>query len=118
MPILLACLVALALAAEPLTAQSYLELRDGRPVCLPQQHLPTSFPGATWQQIDVDGKPVFEAHRDGEAVGYLFLSHQLDDMVAYSGKPLEILVAMTADGLIERVDLIDHHEPILLVGIP
>jgi NosR/NirI family transcriptional regulator, nitrous oxide reductase regulator len=118
MSIVLASLVALIVAAVPLTAMSHLEIRDGRPICLPQEHIPASFPGATWQQISIDGKPVMQASRDGEAVGYLFLSHELDKMVAYSGKPLEILVAMSADGTIEQVDLIDHHEPILLVGIP
>jgi NosR/NirI family nitrous oxide reductase transcriptional regulator len=111
-------LVALIFAAGPVDALSRLELREGLPICLPQEHVPTSFPGATWQQIDIDGRPVMEARRDDEAVGYLFLTHQLDDMVAYSGKPLEILVAMSAAGVIEQVYLIDHHEPILLVGIP
>ena len=106
------------LATAVLAATSHLELRDGLPVCLPQEHRPESFPGATWHQIAIEGKPVLEARRHGEVVGFLFLTHQLDDMVAYSGKPLEILVALTAEGVIERVDLIDHHEPILLVGIP
>ena len=118
MSIVLACVAALILTTMPATAVSHLEVRDGQPICLPQQYVPASFPGATWQQIDIDGKPVMEARRDGDAVGYLFLSHQLDKMVAYSGKPLEILVALTADGTIEQVDLIDHHEPILLIGIP
>lgn len=106
------------LATAALAATSHLELRDGLPVCLPQEHRPESFPGATWHQIEIEGKPVLEARRHGEVVGFLFLTHQLDDMVAYSGKPLEILVALTVEGVIERVDLIDHHEPILLVGIP
>lgn len=114
--ILAICGVLLATAA--LAATSHLELRDGLPVCLPQEHRPESFPGATWHQIEIEGKPVLEARRHGEVVGFLFLTHQLDDMVAYSGKPLEILVALTVEGVIERVDLIDHHEPILLVGIP
>jgi len=106
------------LATGPLVAQSHIELRDGQPIVLPQEHLPVSFAGSIWQQLAIDGKPVMEARRDGEPVGYLFLTHELDDMVAYSGKPLEILVALRPDGVIEQVDLIDHHEPILLVGIP
>ena len=106
------------LATGPLAATSHLELRDGLPLVLPQEHAPESFPGSTWRHVTIGGKPVLEARRDGDLVGFLFLTHQLDDMVAYSGKPLEILVALTAEGVIERVDLIDHHEPILLVGIP
>lgn len=117
MRILLAGLVVL-LATGPLVAQSHLELRDGEPIVLPQEHAPTSFAGSTWQQLEINGKPVMEARREDEPVGYLFLTHELDDMVAYSGKPLEILVALSAQGIIEKVDLIDHHEPILLIGIP
>lgn len=112
------CLALFCLTITPVSALSHLEIRDGRPVCLPQDPKLESFPGASWQQILIEGKPVLEARREDAVVGYLFLSHQLDDMVAYSGKPLEILVAMTADGVIEQVDLIDHHEPILLIGIP
>lgn len=108
----------LLLTAGPLAAASHLELQDGQPVVLPQKHVPTSFPGSTWRQFEIDGSPVFEARLGEEAVGYLFLTHQLNDMVAYSGKPLEILVALTVEGIVEKVDLIDHHEPILLVGIP
>ncbi len=106
------------LATGPLAALSHLELQDDHPVVLPQKYMPESFPGSTWRQLSIGDKPVLEASRDGGAVGYLFMTHQLDNMVAYSGKPLEILVAMKADGVIERVDLIDHHEPILLIGIP
>ena len=113
-----ALLLALLTAASPLAAVSHLEIRDGRPVCLPNERVPDVFPGASWQPLEVDGRPVLEASRDGDRVGYLFLTHQLVDMVAYSGKPLEILVALTADGVIEHAELIDHHEPILLVGIP
>jgi NosR/NirI family nitrous oxide reductase transcriptional regulator len=103
MIVLLACLLYLgvtAAAAEP----SYLELRDGKPVCLPQQYTPDVFDEAQWELAHLNGKP--------------FLTHQLVDMVAYSGKPLEILVALTADGIILNAELIAHHEPILLVGIP
>lgn len=106
------------LSAGQLAARSRLEIRDGQPIVLPQKHHPESFTGADWRAIDIDGKPVLEARRDGDIVGFLFLSHQLDDMVAYSGQPLEILVALTVEGIVQRVDLIDHHEPILLIGIP
>jgi NosR/NirI family transcriptional regulator, nitrous oxide reductase regulator len=118
MSLALACLLAILAAALPAEAVSHLALRDGRPICLPQEHVPAVFLGAEWQYREMRGKPVMEARINGEPVGYLFLTHQLVDMVAYSGKPLEILVALSAAGTIERADLMDHHEPILLVGIP
>ena len=117
MNVLFVCLmsiVASAVGAEP----SQLVLRDGHPVCLPQDYTPEVFQDAEWQQAEVDGRPFLVARRDGDAVGYLFLTHQLVDMVAYSGKPLEILVAMSAQGEILSAELIAHSEPILLVGIP
>ncbi|MFT5085757.1 MAG: NosR/NirI family nitrous oxide reductase transcriptional regulator [Candidatus Latescibacterota bacterium] len=118
MSIALACLLGLLATALPVEAVSHLELRDGRPICLPQEHVPDVFAGAQWQAIEMAGKPVMEARVDGERVGFVFLTHEFVDMVAYSGKPLEILVALSATGTIERADLMDHHEPILLVGIP
>ena len=36
----------------------------------------------------------------------------------YSGKPIEILVGLGVDGKIAGARLMDHHEPIFLVGIP
>ena len=117
-PLHLALALLLALASLPATAASRLELRDGRPVCLPQGEIPDVFPGAAWSSVTVDGAAVLEARRDGELEGHLFLTHRLDGMVAYSGKPLEILVALAAEGTIVRTRLIAHHEPILLVGIP
>ena len=118
MRIILAVLGVLLVTSPSVATTSRLELRDGYPVVRPQERVPDSFQGATWRQTEIEGNPVFEARRDGELVGFLFLTHQLDDMVAYSGKPLEILVALTPEGVIQQVDLIDHHEPILLVGIP
>ena len=118
LPIYLALALFLALTSLPATAASRLELRDGRPVCLPQGHLPEVFPGAVWSSVLIDGKEVLEARRGGALAGHLFLTHRLDGMVAYSGKALEVLVALAADGTILHTRLIDHHEPILLVGIP
>ncbi|NKB67085.1 MAG: 4Fe-4S binding protein [Candidatus Latescibacteria bacterium] len=97
---------------------SYLELRQGQPVCLPQEYTPEVFSGAQWEMGQANGKPFLLARIEGEVAGYLFLTHQLVDMVAYSGKPLEILVALSPEGTILSAELIAHSEPILLVGIP
>jgi NosR/NirI family nitrous oxide reductase transcriptional regulator len=36
----------------------------------------------------------------------------------YSGKPIHQLVAMDMQGVIRKVLLVEHHEPIVLIGIP
>jgi NosR/NirI family nitrous oxide reductase transcriptional regulator len=36
----------------------------------------------------------------------------------YSGKPIHQLVAMDIRGIIQKVLLVEHHEPIVLIGIP
>lgn len=49
---------------------------------------------------------------------YLFYSIDFTQTIAYSGKPLELLIHLKSNGLIENLKLIKHSEPILLTGIP
>ncbi len=51
-------------------------------------------------------------------VGYVFLSTDIVDIPAYSGKPVVTLIGMNAKGIITGVRILRHSEPILLVGIP
>ncbi len=51
-------------------------------------------------------------------VGYVFLSTDVVDIPAYSGKPVVTLIGMDARGRIAGVQILKHSEPILLVGIP
>lgn len=72
------------------------------------------------------GKPAYvEAYRnrpDGEAdrelLGYVFLSTDIVDIPAYSGKPVVTLIGMDTQGIITGVRILRHSEPILLLGIP
>ncbi len=69
------------------------------------------------------GRPAYvEAYqtRDGQPVlvGYVFLSTDVVDIPAYSGKPVVTLMGMDATGTIVGVKILKHSEPILLVGIP
>jgi len=58
----------------------------------------------------VDGKP--------QLAGYVWLSTDVADIPAYSGKPVVTLIGMDAQGIIRGVRILKHSEPILLVGIP
>ena len=69
------------------------------------------------------GHPAYvEAYRKGtsgqELVGYVFLSTDIVDIPAYSGKPVVTLIGMDTGGKIRGVRILKHSEPILLVGIP
>ncbi|WP_375056876.1 4Fe-4S binding protein [Zobellella sp. DQSA1] len=55
---------------------------------------------------------------DGQASRYAFLTRQFADIPAYSGKPVELLLAMDEQGRLEHSRVLEHHEPILLIGIP
>ncbi len=51
-------------------------------------------------------------------IGYVFLSTDVVDIPAYSGKPIVTLIGMDTDGIITGVRVLKHSEPILLAGIP
>ncbi len=69
------------------------------------------------------GRPAYvEAYRDEHGqqklLGYVFLSTDIVDIPAYSGKPVVTLIGMDVAGKILGVKVLRHSEPILLVGIP
>ena len=66
----------------------------------------------------VDG-PLIRTISQGDTVlGYAFETEDILDIPAYSGEPVNVLVAMDTEGNYLSVQVLEHHEPILLVGIP
>jgi NosR/NirI family nitrous oxide reductase transcriptional regulator len=55
---------------------------------------------------------------DRELIGYVFLSTDIVDIPAYSGKPVVTLIGMDTRGIVTGVRILRHSEPILLLGIP
>lgn len=53
-----------------------------------------------------------------DVVGYAFQSLDVVDIPAYSGKPVNLQVILDPDGVILDAYVLEHHEPILLIGIP
>lgn len=53
-----------------------------------------------------------------ELLGYAFNTNDVVDIPAYSGKPINTLVVMDLEGELVLTRVLEHHEPILLVGIP
>ncbi len=76
------------------------------------------FPGA--DRFDrVDGSPpVIRARKGEELLGYVFLNSDFVSAIGYSGKPIHTLIAVDTAAVIRGVRLAEHHEPIVLIGIP
>lgn len=62
--------------------------------------------------------PVAPAYRDDVLVGYVFLNSDVVNSNGYSGRPIQIVVGLSPAGEIVGVKLLEHHEPIVLIGIP
>jgi len=76
------------------------------------------YPGA-----DKLGKPTAEpvvapAYKAGKQLGFVFLTSDYVNTTGYSGKPIHQLIAIDMQGVIKKVLLVEHHEPIVLIGIP
>ncbi|WP_290702469.1 transcriptional regulator NosR [Amphritea sp.] len=64
-------------------------------------------------------KPLaWTAYKGEEVLGYGFETDDVVKIPAYSGKPVNTLVVMDTEGGILATRVLEHHEPILLVGIP
>jgi len=76
------------------------------------------FPGAD-RLGDIQGSPpVIPVFKGGEQLGYAFITSDFVNTTGYSGKPIHILVAADMQGVIRTADLLEHAEPIVLIGIP
>lgn len=59
-----------------------------------------------------------DIHGKEKLISYVFYTTDIITVVAYSGKPLEVLISLTPSGIISDLKLVKHSEPILLTGIP
>lgn len=58
--------------------------------------------------------PAAAAFKGGKLIGYVFET----SAIGYSGKPIKILAGLNTEGVIVGAKVVEHHEPILLIGIP
>jgi len=61
--------------------------------------------------------PAATAYRDGQVVGYAFLTRDVVGSNGFSGKPLDIAIGLDLDGRITGAEIVEHHEPILVIGV-
>ncbi|MCB2140092.1 MAG: protein NirI, partial [Rhodobacteraceae bacterium] len=74
-----------------------------------------STPGLALQR-EAGGVPGWTARKDGVVVGHIGSTWEIAGSVGYSGRPLDVLVAITPDGHIARARLMAHNEPVLTLG--
>lgn len=61
--------------------------------------------------------PAAPVYRDGDLAGYVFFTDALVPIPAYSGKPIRTLVGLDLQARITGLAIVEHEEPILVVGV-
>ncbi|MFC3340223.1 4Fe-4S binding protein [Paracandidimonas soli] len=76
------------------------------------------FPGAD-RLGPVEGTPpVARAYAGDQALGYVYITSDVVNTRGYSSFPIDTLIALSNEGTIVGAKLMEHHEPIVLIGIP
>ncbi|NYT25988.1 regulatory protein NosR [Alcaligenaceae bacterium] len=76
------------------------------------------FPGADRLGPVEGSPPVARAYAGDELLGYVYITTDVVNTRGYSSFPIDTLVALSNDGTIVGARLMEHHEPIVLIGIP
>jgi NosR/NirI family nitrous oxide reductase transcriptional regulator len=85
---------------------------------LPKASPAEVFPGADRFGLPQGDPPLMPAYAGDRLLGHVYLNSDFANAVGYSGKPIHMLVGIDPHGVIKGVKLVDHKEPIVLVGIP
>lgn len=105
----LVVLLALMAAMSPAQAKDY---------DVERQRIAQVFP-AVEHISEPEGQYQVRTLRQGdEILGYAFQSINVTEIPAYSGKPINMLVLLDPQGVIRDAYMLEHHEPIVLIGIP
>lgn len=62
--------------------------------------------------------PIAPVYRGDQLQGYVYLNSDFANAIGYSGKPIKMLVGIDPKGVITGFKLVEHKEPIVLIGIP
>ena len=106
----LVMLLVVALCAVQAQAKDY---------AVEQQRIEQFFPKATHiSEPEGEYKVRTLADGVGTVYGYAYQSINVTQIPAYSGKPINMQVLLDPQGVIVDAYVLEHHEPILLIGIP
>ena len=73
---------------------------------------------ATIEQVQGTPPAAIVRAPDGHILGYAFSTYDVSGSVGYAGRPLDIVAAITPEGIIAGARIVAHEEPILVIGIP
>ncbi len=76
------------------------------------------FPQATRFGAPQGDPPLLQVFAGETQVGFVYLNSDVTNAIGYSGKPVNILVGIDMQGVITGFKLVEHKEPIVLVGVP
>lgn len=76
------------------------------------------FPGATRYGKPEGDPPILPVYAADDLLGYAYLNTDFSGAVGYSGKPINMLVGIDTEGVVRGLKLVEHKEPIVLVGVP
>ncbi|WP_374304276.1 4Fe-4S binding protein [Ferrovibrio sp.] len=107
-----AALVLFLLSTMPVMADS--RLAEFLPKVQPSELVP----GADHFGSAQGTPPVVPAYQGNTLLGYVYLNADFTNAVGYSGKPIHMLAGIDPKGTITGIRLVDHKEPIVLIGIP
>ncbi len=77
-----------------------------------------AFPNASKISGKAGDPLIWTIYEANKVAGYAFETGDVAPIPAYSGEPVNTLVAIDTEGTIIGISILEHHEPILLVGIP
>ncbi len=76
------------------------------------------FPHADRAEQDVEKSGIAKVYQGTQQIGLVYLNADIVNATGYSGKPIYVLIGLDMQGVIRGVRLLEHHEPIILIGIP
>jgi NosR/NirI family nitrous oxide reductase transcriptional regulator len=85
---------------------------------LERQRMELVFPGLTGMSEPAGDYQVQTLTQGDDILGYAFQSINVVNIPAYSGKPINLQVILDPQGVIRDAYMLEHHEPIVLIGIP
>ncbi len=107
-------------AASLLSRQAHAvgpEAHAARHEALSGQVVQAVMPGATRVGAWEGSPPAAPVFRDGRQIGYLLSTKDVVGAAGFSGKVFDILVGLDLDGRLTGARILEHDEPILIIGV-
>jgi NosR/NirI family nitrous oxide reductase transcriptional regulator len=100
------------------TSAAFAQPAARLPQFLSQIQAADVFPGAERLGPAEGTPPAAAAYKGDRLAGYVYLNSDVVSSNGYSGKPIDIVIGIDLKGEIVGAKLVEHHEPIVLVGVP